>query len=1280
MDDLWPPGPANAPADLTAPTRKYKLHVASALAGLAIFVGVYLGLVFWLGSLVWTVIARGGGPGVLVALPALFVLAFLVSGLFVVRRASAPEMIEITEADEPRLFAFVRRVADEVGAPRPHRVFLSPDVNAAVFYDLAFWNLVVPTKKNLVIGLGLVNVLTLDEFKAVLAHEFGHFAQRSMGVSRYVYTAWQIIGHVVRARGVFDTILGFVSRIDIRVAWIGWLLRLVVWSIRALLDTLFRGLLALERALSREMELQADLVAVSLTGSDSLVHGLRRLTAADEAWNRAIGRAGAEVSGGRIPADLYAVQTRMLERIRQIRGEPTYGLVPARPTEGAASWRVFPDELAAPPRMWSTHPPNREREENAKRVYLPSALDERPAWALFADPAQARRRLTAHLVKLGWQKEGEAVPVEQTLAAVDEGFAHPAMEARYRGVYLGRSVVRGAKDAAALCPDAPDASDEAVRDALSALYPERLVETLRHWRDHETERDQLEALRAGLLEAPGGVVRFRGRELAKTELDSAVEEVKRELAEEQRALEEHDRAVRVAHRQAARKLGRGWEPHLAGLLAVVHYADHVEADVADASDHLFHVFRVVVADGNVSASELARLVAAARDAWTPLVGLLTDAERVSLPPAILADMEIETWRKGLPDRIGLPEPTSENIGEWLGAYEGWTQILRGAVTALEASALRALLDAEQHVREAFLDGKDPGEAPAPARIPARYPTLVPGSERPRTAKLTWWDRIVVADGWGPGAVRLGASVSVLGTAWLFTTLVDRTDVVVHNGLGVPVTAYVGEEQVHVLPHHEVRVPVGSGVITVRAETEDRREIESFEVDLSDGAWGDQVYNVAAGSVLHRWTASYGDARDVPPVTIGAVRWHAGGEDYVFREPPASISTKSGGATREALTALDELKPNLQVGGLEDADQIAAIVRAHVAYDPFDGAFREWVALATAYEVDLGDRLTSRLGEPSGDVVLGRLQQDMAPPEALARICAAQSDLARAAPADADLQYLAARCRPDGTDQDALFQELHARFPDHPWTAWAAGLALAQQGRWAEASPLMDQASAALPEQGFGEDALRVARVLALSRGEALPDRHVFDDPYTVLLEAERDPEGAKARASDYGGVLEGWIYLAAGAPDTAANLERYDLGDPAAEASLLRTAAASDGASKEAVERALALGPEIGLSAQNTWTVVALHLREGRPVPENVRALALGSWSKGSAESILAALEPAALARDPRGLDRALESAPLPLRGHARAAAVVILGEKSPAGWRHEAKGLLYPWERPFLR
>jgi Zn-dependent protease with chaperone function len=254
--DTYPPTPGGVPADLTAPSPSYRRHAWVAVMGLLAFVGVYLGLTGYLGWVVWRTLGhalwtgQSVGLAVLVSLPACFFLAFLLRGLFVVRHEQPRDLVEVTPDSEPELFAFLHRLADETRAPRPHKVFLSPRVNAAVFYDLSFWNLLLPSRKNLEIGLGLVNALSLDELKAVVAHEYGHFAQRTMAVGRWVYVARQVAGHVVGARGIFDAILQFLSNIDLRVAWIGWILRLFVWAIRAVLDTMLRLVILAQRALA----------------------------------------------------------------------------------------------------------------------------------------------------------------------------------------------------------------------------------------------------------------------------------------------------------------------------------------------------------------------------------------------------------------------------------------------------------------------------------------------------------------------------------------------------------------------------------------------------------------------------------------------------------------------------------------------------------------------------------------------------------------------------------------------------------------------------------------------------------------------------------------------------------------------------------------------------------------------------------------------------------------------------------------------------------------------
>ncbi len=188
MELIYPPGPEAVPETLTRPTAAYQQRAWLAMGGLGLFVLLYFFLSGWF---IWTCYkltfggAMVGSDGfwslVVAAACAAFLAVFMLKALFFVKHGGKSDDIEITIAEQPRLFAFLHRLADEAGAPRPHRVFLSPRVNAAVFYDLSIVNLIFPSKKNLEIGLALVNVLSLGELKAVLAHEFGHFAQRFDG-------------------------------------------------------------------------------------------------------------------------------------------------------------------------------------------------------------------------------------------------------------------------------------------------------------------------------------------------------------------------------------------------------------------------------------------------------------------------------------------------------------------------------------------------------------------------------------------------------------------------------------------------------------------------------------------------------------------------------------------------------------------------------------------------------------------------------------------------------------------------------------------------------------------------------------------------------------------------------------------------------------------------------------------------------------------------------------------------------------------------------------------
>ncbi|CAN5617220.1 hypothetical protein BH10BAC2_BH10BAC2_06570 [soil metagenome] len=66
------------------------------------------------------------------------VIFFLVQFVFAVSKNENPNRIEITEQEQPQLFSFIRRLSAETKTPFPKKIFISPDVNACVFYNSSF--------------------------------------------------------------------------------------------------------------------------------------------------------------------------------------------------------------------------------------------------------------------------------------------------------------------------------------------------------------------------------------------------------------------------------------------------------------------------------------------------------------------------------------------------------------------------------------------------------------------------------------------------------------------------------------------------------------------------------------------------------------------------------------------------------------------------------------------------------------------------------------------------------------------------------------------------------------------------------------------------------------------------------------------------------------------------------------------------------------------------------------------------------------------------------------
>lgn len=1268
------PSAADA-AQLTLLPPAYKRQAWLAVGALLTFVVAYIGLAAWFLFTAWRLTfgsgaGNGEGMGFLVAGLAVVLAVFMIKAVFFIQRGEPDGLTELSPAEQPELFAFLHDLADRAGAPRPHKVYASARVNAAVFYDLSLLNLLVPSRKNLEIGLGLVNVLTLGEFKAVLAHEFGHFAQRSMAVGRWVYVAHQIAANMVARRDKLDAFLVGLSRFDVRVAWVGWLLQIVVWSIRSLVATAFQGVLVMQRALSREMEMQADLVAVSLTGSDALVHALLKLQAADDSWDRTLSMAAAEQGKERPARDLFAMQEHLMRRMGQILGDPLYGRVPEMPPDAPQAHRVFKAELAQPPRMWLSHPLNHEREANAKRVYVPAPFDDRPAWTVFTAPHALREKVSA---QVRGQHDAEPVSVADSLRAIDEAFDRQSLDGRYHGAYLGRSVVRSC----GLLKDLYTAQAVSIRD-LERLYPTTLVADIELQRQLERELAQLQALQDGALQASGRQINYRGRALSRKQLPAQIAQVRGELHEVQHKLHEHDRLCRSAHLAAAREAGQGWEAHVQGLLAVLHYADHVEANLLDLQRIVAHTFRVVTATGKVSDAKLDRLISVANELQAAMAKVHAQRGQVKLDAKLLSVLGSDGWAGQLGD-LDLPPAQRGNINEWLKVVDSWLNKTAGDCGALRRAALDTLLETEAMLARHVLDDGPLYAAPAASVVPADHDLLVLGQERQPQDKLDWWARFQLADGKPAAILRLSVAAGIVASFVLVGGALGTHHLMVYNGLARPVKVQVGERALSLAPLSSASMDIDSAEhLHVQAHTDDGQLIESFDTERS----GRPVYNVAGASPLVEWTAVYGPATPRAERPLGAPRWFGTHADVLFAEPPQTVSTKNGqGATRDVLQGAADWPVSRQMEALaqhpEARDQV---ISAHARWDGVDSPdLVQWLYLDHR-RPNSGRILAARLKESPQDLLLLRTQQDFAREAGeYAQVCADHTRQATARPDDPAWRYLAVRCMPEGPAKSDAFLEGARRWPDHAWFGFAASYVHAEAGRWQAALEGMARARRALPAlaSAIADDEARLRR---LTQGEQadLQDLAAVSPALKLFLHLE---SGAADGDPQLGPVPKAYAALARA---DFIKGQAFVGSDADASARWHRLAVASDGVPADVRDVAVKLAPDAGLDEATLWAHVgmAMRLRQDLGALEkkvNGLASAQGRDADGTLRTMWRILM-TVHHQGPQAVSDADFAGLQPQqRGFVYSAAVTALGTRAPAAWRQAAKRLLFATERPYF-
>lgn len=441
--DFYPQSPNTTSEQLTKLTGSYKLRAFLAVLAIILFFTLYTLLVITLGFLVkyafeYNVISVNKIT-VLIKIGAIagsiMLFVFTLKFIFKLKNHKPNNRIKLDKNEQAKLWQFVYKICEETGAPKPKNIYIDPDVNAYVSYSNVWLSLFFPIKKELTIGLGLVDSINLSEFKAVVAHEFGHFAQRSMKIGSYINSANTIIHDMIYSRDKWDNILDQWRASDIRLSAAAWAITPIIWVIRQVLALFYQFLNIMYSSLSREMEFNADKVAVSTTGSQAIVSALWKLDTGFQTWNNTINHAYLASKKKVFVKNLYTHNQIATKKNEKNQFEKIENL----PVDKNGVTQYFSSSENSKVSMYASHPPNDLREKNAKTPFIKCSEDDRSPWILFENATEIQKEMNHLIYDIYLQKK----PQEFSNTDVFENFIKQETQGKelleeYQNTFLNR--------------------------------------------------------------------------------------------------------------------------------------------------------------------------------------------------------------------------------------------------------------------------------------------------------------------------------------------------------------------------------------------------------------------------------------------------------------------------------------------------------------------------------------------------------------------------------------------------------------------------------------------------------------------------------------------------------------------------------------------------------------------------------------------------------------------------------------------------------------------------
>jgi heat shock protein HtpX len=210
----------------------------------------------------------GGIAGILLLVMGLIIAGTIVWSLIPRREEFKPPGVEIDLSRQPRLKALVGEIASSLGQRIPESIYLIAAPNA--FVTERGGGLGGGRRRIMGLGLPLFANMSVSEFRAVLAHEFGHFYSGDTRLGPRVYKTRSAMVRTLTNLASDSEVIRFLTRFAVAAL----LYMIVVGGLAAYWKLFMR----ITQLVSRQQEFRSDELACHIAGPTAMGGGLQRIS------------------------------------------------------------------------------------------------------------------------------------------------------------------------------------------------------------------------------------------------------------------------------------------------------------------------------------------------------------------------------------------------------------------------------------------------------------------------------------------------------------------------------------------------------------------------------------------------------------------------------------------------------------------------------------------------------------------------------------------------------------------------------------------------------------------------------------------------------------------------------------------------------------------------------------------------------------------------------------------------------------------------------------------